>query len=905
MAAAGAPSLPPVSLSRILHSEINEPPSFPDPLERTLADAAAMNGQNHDRDTVSNQSSLQVGQARPDTGSITPPPALETEPEVNDPQHAEEDASTDRGDSESEGDEEDTGSEQWYPIAEDKSVPCDDEMAYIVRRGEQSALDHAYWEKKTFFDVDDPEIIPGERGRIDWLVEGFNGTKQDPNRELLMRSQVLRLGGYDWCIKLYPKGNDSDYLSAYIECVTMAATDFQGDEEWANPPLPCLTGRKRPLKRKTLAVQLSLVMYNPAEPRVHEHRKDAHQFTKSVPDFGWKRYSRRGLGSLGYREHGQRQAILRDDKLAFAAFLRIIEDPTNCLWAHELKSAQDSIDLTGLRPFVNEPMLESTLPLLHYVPFRDLIYRDRNTNMTRTNTTSFFASLLWTTMTRKCSRHFGDGGGAKSSYARMNSVVRIGHFLHLLKSEHDPIELAKVFGPLDPRRGSAFCGNRLRTRDTASIQAAVDQHPSTLATPAFLTLELERRSYDRKERKWYKLTNRVEMEEKIQVQGKSYTLFGFLTHTGDLSSHSYNIYVRPRGPGNVWCAYRDNMVTCLTRKQAVDKHSGHSSRDSRIGEKPQRAAQRGHSWSEEHDEVAQTVYYVLDGTLEDIPREETWHPPQHIRKNKAKDDPSLSERSKTIATCDEETPLTQEHLESSLHLSLKRRLTKSLGHETPSNCITDGEDTLMSDIDDEAASASERDDDNDEDIDHMACSTASLANANANPTITLDYFGHDYYHGQLLDPSHHPSSLVDPIYHGHGHLISLNGDEYTGFFFHHRKTGSGTMTYSRTGDTYTGSWLDDIPHGAGIYTEASTGNVFEGHWKHGRRTGAFVLRGTVTEEDKGVCSICYEREISTAFYDCGHVLACRECAGRIESCPVCRRRVVGRLELFGVKMRFE
>jgi len=45
--------------------------------------------------------------------------------------------------------------------------------------------------------------------------------------------------------------------------------------------------------------------------------------------------------------------------------------------------------------------------------------------------------------------------------------------------------------------------------------------------------------------------------------------------------------------------------------------------------------------------------------------------------------------------------------------------------------------------------------------------------------------------------------------------------------------------------------------------------------------------------------------MNTAFYECGHVVACKECAAQIEDCPVCRKRVLARLELYGVKVSME
>lgn len=40
--------------------------------------------------------------------------------------------------------------------------------------------------------------------------------------------------------------------------------------------------------------------------------------------------------------------------------------------------------------------------------------------------------------------------------------------------------------------------------------------------------------------------------------------------------------------------------------------------------------------------------------------------------------------------------------------------------------------------------------------------------------------------------------------------------------------------------------------------------------------------------DAMICRICMDSEINTAFFPCGHVISCQECAARCERCPVCR-----------------
>lgn len=38
-----------------------------------------------------------------------------------------------------------------------------------------------------------------------------------------------------------------------------------------------------------------------------------------------------------------------------------------------------------------------------------------------------------------------------------------------------------------------------------------------------------------------------------------------------------------------------------------------------------------------------------------------------------------------------------------------------------------------------------------------------------------------------------------------------------------------------------------------------------------------------------LCKICYTNEYNTAFYPCGHVVACAKCASSVTTCPVCRK----------------
>ncbi len=72
-------------------------------------------------------------------------------------------------------------------------------------------------EKMFFFDLEDPEYIPAEVGRIEWVVTGVRGTMSHPNKEALLKSPTVRIGELDWTIKFYPRGNQTDHVSVYLE----------------------------------------------------------------------------------------------------------------------------------------------------------------------------------------------------------------------------------------------------------------------------------------------------------------------------------------------------------------------------------------------------------------------------------------------------------------------------------------------------------------------------------------------------------------------------------------------------------------------------------------------------------------------------------------------------------------
>jgi hypothetical protein len=836
---------------------------------------------------------------RRDPPAATAPHTQTEDRDGGDGSGAEEDDDEDDDVDDDEGDQE--GPFRWHQINEDHSLPCDDELKYIESKEEHSALDHEHWEKETFFELNDPELVPGETGRIEWTVEHFNGTKEKPNKELIMRSPIAHIGGYDWQIKFYPRGNRTDYLSVYLENVTMLKDDYEDRTELSNPALPVLAGSPKILQRNSVAAQVSVVMYNPAEPRVHESKTDAHQYHKKAADFGWKYFTRSARYDFACRIHGQRQSILRNDRLAFTAYIRIVNDPTSCMWDTGFPGTDASLAATGLRPFDTlSAQIAALVPLLHLRPFRDLLYKHKSDSPLLTLLQTCLDKMLSRRLKRKHFRYSTLPEGCDVVDILQNISERIRAECHSeIHAEFDA--LFASFSPQDV----PVCNRRLTTKKCSTIQEALQEHKIAEKIPAVLTVEVERQAFNPNKRKWEKVTNSVTIDDRINHNDVPYSLYAFVKHSGPLGTGNYTPFVRPGGPGSKWFAYESGQVRCQTQKQVM---GGEVRRNVPSRNGVDYPYHRPLSVDPaDQDALPYLVFYVRDDVASytfELPAEESWDIPETVRKpRRAQDSFNSAENSgkQALALLKSDSP-TADNPEFASAVDGAARPHQDQSPLVPDHDAMDGDDVVMSDVEEDGSRTPVH-------INHAPEATTNGLTVERREyrdqpeglesvlPITVNFFSGEYYQGSALKDS--------KSYHGMGHLIYTNGDEYKGTFAHGLPSGKGVMIYAASGNTYDGEWSEGKHHGQGTYTELATGNIFEGGWKEGKRSGSFVLRGTVTDEDKGLCQICYCRNMTTAFYECGHVLACRECASQIENCPVCRKRVLARLELYGVKVSME
>lgn len=524
------------------------------------------------------------------------------------------------------------GGQPWHPIAEDTSTPDEEELKEIEATTEHSALDHEYWEKKAFSPLNDPEYSPGESGHIEWLIENYNGTRENPNRDLVMKSTPVTIGGHQWQIKFYPKGNDSDYLSVYVECLSVeeekkndrgekADRKAEGDAEPSidesaareptetqHTPLPLLESKAIP-KRKGVAAQVSVVLYNPTEPRVNYSRTCLHRFCTSSPDWGWTRFHGPHY-DIPHRIRGHRQALLRDDKLAFTGYIRLIDDRTDCLWEHPSSdNVWDSFAMTGLQSVAlrdnggspDGNIVSAVTSWLLFKPFRQFLYNFKGPDSEKEPFAQpkplirAFQKVLYMLRTQvqpgAGSVDLGEIDDALDWYGLSEplhkfDVVQVWECLRTkLEYELRNTSSANILEDLlGPKRDYTkdVSNYRAPVVGVGSMQEAVYQIPeltdSNNSLPQLLAVELERQVFDTASRSYVKLLNKVTLDDHITVRGSTYTLYGFVVHKQTLQSYVYQTILRPEGPGSRWYNYSDsregNKVTCLTHRQAVTLHEG-------------------------------------------------------------------------------------------------------------------------------------------------------------------------------------------------------------------------------------------------------------------------------------------------------------------------------------------
>ncbi|KAI4255671.1 MAG: hypothetical protein LQ352_002452 [Teloschistes flavicans] len=508
----------------------------------------------------------------------------------------------------------------WADFVEDTSMPSERELKLIEEDGQENdALDY-------------PEYIPGDSGRITWIVNPVHGTPTAPNRERIMKSPAVLIGGHYWSIKYYPRGNDgTEHMSVYLECSPTAPKDEEAEKDpeaeaeakdvpvagdgaqsgnevertaterdegpqasVANPAEPTHsreasetkpdTDRSREQTTWEVAAQVGCVVYNPNEPRVNTFRKSSHAFNPQNSDWGWTRFHG-PWETIHQRQRNQRSALLRNDTLAFTAYIRTVKDDTKNLWWHAPKKGADwdsyerigvkSLATGSSKDFRDNAIIAAISCWLHLLPIIDLIegmaipssLGDRKRPLFaalqqllqymfskpeetgRNSMMNFVAWLDWySTETNRFRFDMPDPVAVWDTIRRLMNYEAFGsgdmatasdclQQVLLLKQPDPWKDESPIFATALGHDSSAT--TQSQPKEPRSVQETVDlasasdkkgqswpgfvgQDPKCREMPSILQIELHRQQYDKKARHWDKLTHRIELNEQITYQASEY-----------------------------------------------------------------------------------------------------------------------------------------------------------------------------------------------------------------------------------------------------------------------------------------------------------------------------------------------------------------------------------------------
>ncbi|KAM5507537.1 hypothetical protein McanMca71_000804 [Microsporum canis] len=644
-------------------------------VEAAEEDQTQPHGENENENMPVNDSTEQNEPAQPRENEE---PSEESSPSTASDGSTDSSESTERTGEDYDEDDENDEPAYWAEYKEDTSVAEGDELKEIESGdADHSAHEYDYIEKSFYHELDDPEYKPIEKARITWKITGVRGTKEKPNRATIIRSPPAYIGGYYWTLKFFPRGNSVGSLSVYLECSptppeqdkAILETEFKvlkgppdavlseltPDQEFK---LPATTASPKPSQseestkksqekdqeelpeaaseEKTgsdlresspkpkpdfrISAQIGVVLYNPEEPRTGWTQSSCHQFNSHNFDWGWTHFHGPGpWNTIHLRQHGQRQALLRNDTLCFDAYIRLFDDPTKSLWWHSSDSEPiwDSYSLVGLRPMgdVSVNYCQHTaglIPLLLLKPFREMVkgidvMRHLNDVTARPKPVCEALQVIVHEMTaenitsvrtegvRRALRYLLESSGdvvefwerlRRSLQIELAGTEAIEKLASIFDSPHDDSKMSDESLNMLSRDFNSRI--RISSENTESIQSGIVEYLKSRegkwSLPPVLQIELSRQKFDKKARQWKFLVNRVHRNEELdlsdyvnsETEGK-YTLFSFIAHKGHRTSRWYYPLVRPGGQGTHWLAFKGEdpyRIECLTTKMAVEGFEG-------------------------------------------------------------------------------------------------------------------------------------------------------------------------------------------------------------------------------------------------------------------------------------------------------------------------------------------